>query len=142
MAHDRPLILIMDDENHVRSSVRAFLEDHDFRVSEAVDGRQGLEFFAQEKPNLVFIDLRMPGLNGLDVLKQIAETSPDTPAIIVSGTGAIRDSISALRLGAWDYVLKPIDDMSILLHVINNALEKAKLIQQSRDYQKELESAV
>ncbi len=142
MGNEGFVILVIDDEPHVRSSVQAFLEDHDYTVLEAEDGHHGLQLFTERHPDLVLIDLSMPGMHGMDVLKTMVKDSPETPAIIVSGTGVIHDSIEALRLGAWDYVTKPIDDMSILLHVILKAREKTELIRQSQDRQKCLEQEV
>ncbi len=137
-----PCILVIDDESAVRGSIHAFLEDHLFDILEAGDGQEGLTLFVKKQPDLIMVDLRMPVMDGFQVLEQVVKRSPDTPVIIVSGTGEIRDAVRALRLGAWDYVFKPIEDMSILLHVINKALEKVALIQQQRSYQKRLEEEV
>ena len=137
-----PCILVIDDEPAVRGSIHAFLEDHLFDVLEAGDGQQGLALFEEKNPDLIMVDLRMPIMDGFQVLEQVVKRSPDTPVIIVSGTGEIRDSVLALRLGAWDYVFKPIEDMSILLHVINKALEKVALMQQQHNYQRRLEEEV
>ena len=137
-----PLILTIDDEDQIRNSFRLFLEDHDFDVVEAKNGHEGLDIFRREKPDLVLCDLRMPEMDGLEVLQTIKSESPDTPIVVVSGTGIIGDAIAAIRRGAWNYLLKPIQDMSVLLHAINQELERARLIIENRAYQEHLEEEV
>jgi putative two-component system response regulator len=135
-------ILVVDDEEPIRQTVGYYLEDNDYNVLEAENGRAGLELFEQKKPDLVLVDLRMPEVDGLDVLAHIAGQSPDTPVIVISGTGIIADVVEALRLGAWDYILKPIEDMSVLLHAVNKALERSRLIRENREYSQQLEEKV
>ncbi|MFO7813604.1 MAG: EAL domain-containing protein [Pelovirga sp.] len=137
-----PLILTIDDEDQIRNSFQLFLEDHDFDVVEAKNGREGLEVFRRDKPDLVLCDLRMPEMDGLEVLQTIRAESPDTPIVVVSGTGIIGDAIEAIHRGAWNYLLKPIQDMSVLLHAINQELERARLIIENRAYQEHLEEEV
>ena len=120
-------ILVIEDEVFIRESLCDYLEDRGFRVLGAENGRVGLEIFERESPDLVLTDLRMPEVDGLEVLRCAVALSPSTPLIVVSGTGNIADSVQALRLGAWDYVLKPINDLSIILHVVEKALERARL---------------
>ncbi len=138
----QPVVLTIEDERPIRESFRNYLEDLDYEVLEAENGRLGLELFEREKPNLVLLDLRMPVVNGLEVLAKMRERSPDTPVIVVSGAGAIGDVVEALHLGAWDYLLKPVEDLSMLQHAILKALERARLIQENRRYQEHLEEEV
>lgn len=138
----KQVILTIDDEEHIRDSFRLFLEDFNFEVIEAVNGREGLDIFSREKPDLVLCDLRMPEIDGLEVLEKIHLESPDTPVIVISGTGVIGDAIEAIRRGAWNYLLKPIQDMSVLIHAINQALERSRLIVENRAYQEHLEEEV
>jgi len=143
MANEKlPVVLLIDDEKAIRESFRLFLEDHDYKVLEAENGRVGLELFMQSDPALVLVDLRMPEVDGLEVLANIRERSPDTPIIVVSGAGQIRDAIEALRLGAWDYLVKPIMDLSVLLYAIEKALERFRLVMENRAYQEHLEEEV
>jgi len=137
-----PIILTIDDEENIRDSFRMFLEDYDYQIFEAKNGREGLEVFFREKPDLVLCDLRMPEVDGLEVIEKIKNESPDTPIIVISGTGIIGDAIEAIRCGAWNYLLKPIQDMSILLHAINQAMERSRLIIENRAYQEHLEEEV
>ncbi|SHI77663.1 PAS domain S-box-containing protein/diguanylate cyclase (GGDEF) domain-containing protein [Malonomonas rubra DSM 5091] len=137
-----PLILTIDDEENIRDSFRLFLEDFEYDVIEACNGREGIEKIESEKPDLVLCDLRMPDIDGLEVLQFIKDKELDTPIIVVSGTGVIGDAIEAIRRGAWNYLLKPIQDMSVLLHAISQALERSRLIAENRAYQEHLEEEV
>jgi two-component system, sensor histidine kinase and response regulator len=135
-------ILIVDDDEGVRSSLHLFLEDNQYEVIEAIDGNSGLALFRQEKPDILILDLRMPRTDGLEVLRQVTAEDPDLPVIVLSGAGVMNDAVSALRLGAWDFLQKPIEDLSVIHHTINKALEKVRLIQENRTYQTHLEEEV
>ncbi|THB81683.1 MAG: hybrid sensor histidine kinase/response regulator [Desulfobacteraceae bacterium] len=134
-------ILVIDDEVYIRDSVIGFLEDFGFEVFDAENGRIGLDLFEKEKPDLVLCDLRMPEVDGLEVLSSITAKNPKTPIIIVSGAGNISDTVEALRLGAWDYIIKPVQDMNVLYHAVDKAFERARLIHEKEVYQKDLEKA-
>ncbi|RLD09486.1 MAG: hypothetical protein DRI56_04185 [Chloroflexota bacterium] len=135
----QPTILIIDDEKTIRDSFAMYLEDYGYQIRVAENGRVGLEMFEQEHPDLVLVDLRMPEIGGIEVLSRISkELSPHTPLIVFSGTGNITDAIIALRSGAWDYVLKPVEDLSILIYRIEESLEKARLIQENQNFQENL----
>lgn len=135
-------ILTIDDERAVRRSIRVYLEDSGFEVMEAENGRIGVQMFLEQSPDLVLCDLRMPEVDGLTVLAEIRKRTTDVPIIIVSGTGVLGDAIEAVRLGAWDYILKPIQDMGALELAIHNALERSRLIKENRDHQEKLELLV
>ena len=83
-----------------------------------------------------------PRFDGLEVLKAVTSESPSTPVIVVSGTGVISDVVEALHLGAWDYLLKPIEDFTVFRHAVENTLEKAGLLEENRRYQDDLERQV
>ncbi|MEE4240343.1 MAG: response regulator, partial [Desulfopila sp.] len=127
-----PVILIIDDEEIIREAVRAYLEDYEYSVLTAENGSQGLEILRSGDVDLLLADLRMPELDGLQVLSVVQQEFADLPVIVVSGTGEIADVVEALRRGAWDYLLKPISDMTILRHAIEKCLERADLIQENR----------
>ncbi len=137
-----PVILSIDDELRFRESIRNYLEDYDYQVLEAENGRVGLKVFEEKRPDLVLVDLRMPEVDGLEVLEGVRMASPETPIIVVSGTGLISDVVEALRLGAWDYIFKPIENLSVLGHAIHKCLERARLIRENRAYQQNLEEKV
>ena len=139
---EETVILTIDDEQVIRESISAYLEDHDYTVLAAEGGKAGLEVIEEHAVDLVLVDLRMPEVDGLEVLSVLQQKWPELPVIVISGTGEIGDVVEALRLGAWDYLLKPISDMKMLLHAIGKALEKQKLIQENRQYQVNLEQLV
>lgn len=134
-------LLIIDDEAVVRQSLKEYLEDSGFATIEADSGKQGLEKFRTEKPSLILTDIRMGDMNGLDLLGTITQESPETPVIVISGAGVMNDAIKALRLGAWDYFIKPIQDMAVLEHSICKALERSRLVEENERYKKEIEVA-
>ncbi len=134
-------LLIIDDDKPVRQSIVAYLEDSGFEVLQACDGPAGLEMFRSDLPELVITDLRMPRLDGLKVLKAIHDQSPDLPVIVVSGAGVMGDVVAALRLGASDYLIKPIVDMEMLVHSVRKALERRDLLIQNQRYRDKLEYA-
>ncbi len=135
-------VLTIDDEDVFRENISAFLEDNDYRVIESNNGEDGLAMFKKESPDIVLCDLKMPRMDGFQVLESIVRRAPETPIIMISGTGAIHDVIDSLRLGAWDYILKPIYDMGALEHALNKALERARLIRENRRYREHLEEEV
>lgn len=137
-----PILLSIEDDYHVRRSIVHYFEDNNYQVFEADNGRQGLDLFQLAGPDVVLVDLRMPGLDGLDVIQAMVQRSPDTPIVVVSGTGVIDDAIKAVRAGAWDFVTKPIEDMAVLEHAVNKVLERARLLRENRDYQSHLEREV
>jgi len=135
-------ILVIDDEPSIRKSYSNFLEDYNYSTIEASNGHEGMKLLKEKKPDLVLVDLHMPDIDGLDILAWATEHAPNTPTIVCSGTGVIRDVIEALRLGAWDYILKPVQDFSVLLHAVNKAIERARLIRENKLYNLHLESEV
>ncbi len=139
---DRATILVIDDEKAVRSSIANYLEDLDFMTVTAENGRVGVERFHRETVDLVLVDLRMPEMDGLAVLAEITQTNPEMPLIVVSGAGEISDAMVALHKGAWDYILKPIEDFTVLVHAVETNLEKARLKRENRQYQQRLEQMV
>lgn len=135
-------ILVIDDEKAIRDSFCAHFEDEGHLTFAAHNGRVGLDVFEREHPDLIFVDLRMPEMDGLGVLEHVTRHAPHTPLIVVSGTGHIQDAIEAVRKGAWDYVLKPVEDLSILSHRAHTALEKAQLQRENHAYQIHLQDLV
>ena len=132
-------ILTIEDEPPIRSGIVTYLEDSGFTMLEANDGPSGLEIFRQEHPDVVLCDLRLPGMDGLEVLSTITAESPETPVIIVSGVSLLVYAVQALKRGAWDYVTKPIHDMAVLESAVRRVLEHADLLRQNREYRENLE---
>lgn len=133
-------VLTIDDEPMVREILAAYLEDSGFDVIQAGDGPTGIDLIRREHPDLVLCDLRMPGMDGLQVLATVTREFPDLPILVVSGMGGMSDAIQALKFGAWDYVTKPIEDMAVLEHAIAHALERARLRQENRQHREHLEA--
>jgi YesN/AraC family two-component response regulator len=142
MEKENGCILIIDDEAPVRFSLKAYLEDCSYTVFDAADGKAGLELFNTEKPDVVLCDLRMPVMSGFEVLKTITAVSPDTAVIAVSGTDDISEVVKAISLGSFDYILKPVQDFSVLNHSIRKALERKKLKEENLNYQQHLEDEI
>jgi phosphoserine phosphatase RsbU/P len=134
-------LLVIDDEDIVRETIVAYLEDSGFKVYEASNGSQGLELFHQHHPDLVLCDLKMPKMDGFAVLKEIKADPSGTPIIVISGVGVMGDVVEALRFGASDYLIKPILDMEVLEHSISRVLEQGKLKRENTNYRQQLERA-
>lgn len=132
-------VLVIDDEAIVRDSIVGYLEDSGFDVTEAENGLEGIACFNHQKPDIVLCDLRMPHMDGLSVLKEINRTHPETPFIVVSGAGVMADVVEALRLGASDYLIKPIIDLEVLEHSIVRNLRQLRLLEQNKTYREALE---
>lgn len=132
-------ILTIDDEPLLRRSLVCFLEDSGFDIIEASNGQEGLAAFRQQKPDLVISDLQMPVMSGLELLQEITRESPQTPVIVLSGAGVMDDAIAALRLGAWDYMLKPVQDMAVLEHSIVKGIEKQRLVVENEKIRRTLQ---
>lgn len=122
-----PLILIVDDEFPVLKSFALFFQDIGYDVLEATNGREGIELFRQHRPDLVFTDLRMPEMDGLAFIEKLRTISPETPVVVISGTGIVEDAIRAVKLGAWDYITKPVYELAELEIIARRALETMEL---------------
>lgn len=133
-------ILSADNEAQFRRDVVDYLEDSGFTMYEAKDGEEALAVFRDKKPDLVLSSLVMPGINGLGLLESIKKESPETPVVIVAETHDTDHLIEALRLGAQDYVLKPVANMAVLEHAVCRALESGRLISENKKYRQELEA--
>ena len=134
-------LLVIDDDAGVRQSFITYLEDTGFTVLGAEDAQTGLTLFNQCIPDLVITDLRMPGIDGLSLLKSLHQMHPQLPVIVISGAGVMSDVVGALRLGATDYLIKPVADMEVLVHAVRRSLERSRLLVENQNYRRELERA-
>lgn len=137
-----PLILFIDDDKTLRIVFKDYLEDFGYQVICAENGKLGIDMFERFNPDLILSDLTMPEVDGLKVLETIRAQSPDTPVVMISGTGVITDAIEALHLGAWDFLTKPVENLEVLRHAVEKSLERSTLITQNRQYQQKLEEQV
>lgn len=124
-------ILIIDDERSIRNSMKDILTFEKHEVVLAENGMEGLVAVKTEKPELVFCDIKMPKMEGIEVLERIKEFSKDTPVVMISGHGTIDTAIEAIRKGAYDFIEKPLDLNRILI-TIKNATDKTQLIQETK----------
>lgn len=134
-------LLLIDDDEVVRASLAAYLEDSGFQVLQAGNGLQGLEVFAREQPDLIICDLRMPQIDGLELIRRISQINSEMPVIVVSGAGVMSDAVEALRLGAADYLIKPLEDLAVLEHSVHRALDRSRLRLENQRYREKLEAA-
>lgn len=122
---DMPLVLIVDDEPGIRATLADVLEDENFRTVVAPDGPTALELIVTRQPDLVFLDIWLTGWDGIETLEKIKEVSPATPVIMISGHATISNALEATRLGAFDFIEKPLSIESVVLSA-KRALEKSK----------------
>lgn len=119
-------ILIIEDDLYVRESMSMYLNKVGYQVLKADNGETGLALFRAERPDVVLTDLRMPVLDGFAVVAEVTAESQLTPVIVVSGIGAVDEAVRAMRLGAWDYLSKPIACFEVLQITVESCLERAR----------------
>ena len=119
-------VLIVDDEDGIRSSLERLLSFEKFKTFAAADGASALDLAASERIDIVLLDIKMPGMDGLEVLGKLKELLPDLPVIIISGHGTISTAVEATKLGAFDFLEKPLDAERLLLS-IRNGINQAEL---------------
>jgi len=127
--HDT-LVLVVDDEASIRSSLSGILKDEGISVIEAADGESAISMLIERNPALVLLDIWMPGIDGLETLKKIKEIRPNTPVVMISGHATISTAVAATRLGASDFLEKPLG-LTSTIEVVRRALELAKERQES-----------
>jgi PAS domain S-box-containing protein len=137
----RETLLIIDDELSILESLSLFFMDQGYHVLTAENGEKGLDLFFNQTVDMVITDLRMPGIDGIEVMNRIHNHNPDIPMVVVSGAGERQDIIRALKMGAKDYITKPIVDLDMIRHVIHKALETKHLKEQNRQYRIRLEKS-
>ena len=137
---EMPVVLTIDDEPGIRQSISAYLEDSGFTAIQAENGRRGIEMIREQRPDVILCDLRMPEADGMEVLEMVVNEAAEVPFIVVSGAGVLGEALEALRKGAWDYIPKPIQDMAVLEHTIQRALERARLIAENKLNREHLET--
>ena len=120
----KPIILVVDDEKVMLEVFRKILEKKEYLVLTVNNGKAALEQVEEKRPNLVLLDLKMVGMNGIEVLRQIKRIDRNIEVIIITGYGAMKTARIAMRLGAYDYITKPID-INYIKALIKNALSPA-----------------
>ena len=137
----KPKILLIDDEEGIRKLLGISLRDAGYPVSIAIDGERGIELFQEESPEIVLTDIKMPGLDGMEVLRRIKAMSPDTEVIVITGHGEMELAIQSLQLDASDFVTKPIHDEALFV-ALSRAEEKLAWRRALKHYNETLKTKV
>ena len=124
-------ILAVDDESSIRETLRSILETEGYVVEVAQDGREALDLFKNQNFDVVLCDVKMQGMDGIEVLVALRELAPDLPVIMISGHGTIDTAVESLRKGACDYIQKPLD-LNRLLVSLRNALDRNSLVAETQ----------
>ena len=124
-------IAVIDDERSIRNSLKDIFSFENYDVCCAEDGLSGVALVKSEKPDVVFCDIRMPKVDGIEVLERIKSFAPEIPVIMISGHGTIETAVEAIRKGAYDFIEKPLDLNRILI-TVKNALDKSRLIEETK----------
>ncbi|MFN3382782.1 sigma-54-dependent transcriptional regulator [Runella zeae] len=130
-------ILIVDDEKSIRAALRDILEYEDYEVEEAKDGEEGLSMILKNHYDVALCDIKMPKLEGLEVLLKSGEAGRPTQFIMISAYGNIENAVEATKRGAYDFITKP-PDLNRLLVSVRNAIEKSKLVAETVDLKKRI----
>ncbi len=132
-------ILIIEDEAAIRRVLAKILseENDSYKVEEAEDGLQGLEKVKNEEYDLILCDIKMPKMDGVEVLEAVKKIKPEIPMVMISGHGDLETAINTMRLGAFDYISKP-PDLNRLLNTVRNALDKKQLVVENKILKKKV----
>ena len=130
-------ILLIDDEKNIRRSLREILEFEKYQIDEAGDGSAGWEMLQAAPYDLVLCDIKMPKMDGLELLKKVSESGKDTTLVMMSGHGSIDTAMEAVKNGAFDFLSKPID-LNRLLVTVRNALDKTSLVSETKVLRKKV----
>lgn len=131
-------ILVVDDEQEIRDTLRMILQYAKYDVHSTSDGPSALAQLESAPHDLVLLDIKMPGMDGMEVLRTIRENDPDLPVIMISGHGTIETAVEATRMGAFDFLQKPLDKDKLLI-VVRNALDRKQLLIENRVMKEKVE---
>lgn len=134
-----PKILIVEDEDAIRRVLTKILKEEDpsFETVEAADGKAGLDAFEKDDFDLVICDIKMPKMDGVEMLEAAKNLKPEIPFLMISGHGDLDTAVQTMRLGAFDYVSKP-PDLNRFIHVVRNALDKKNLVVENKQLRKKV----
>jgi two-component system nitrogen regulation response regulator NtrX len=130
-------ILIIDDERSIRNTLQEILSLEDFQVSIAENGKEGLAKINSEAPQVVMCDIKMPGMDGIELLETLSSSHPELPIIMISGHGDIETAVESLKKGAFDYLQKPLD-LNRVLVTVRNALDRNTLVEETKVLKKKI----
>ena len=134
-------ILIIDDERPIRNSLKEILEYEKYKVDEAEDGPSGLEKIKLGKYDLIMCDIKMPKMDGLEVLEKSIDFGIDTPIVMISGHGNIETAVEAIKKGAYDFISKPLD-LNRLLVTVRNAIDRKELVQETKKLKRKINEKI
>jgi len=134
-------ILVIDDQKSIRKSLKEILEYEGNEVVVAETGMEGLQFAEDEKFDIILCDIKMPEMDGIEVLQKLMEKNIDTPVIMISGHGNIDTAVDAIKKGAYDFIEKPLD-LNRLLVTIRNAMEKKHLLTETKVLRKKINKSL
>ncbi|MDZ7715571.1 MAG: sigma-54 dependent transcriptional regulator [Balneolaceae bacterium] len=137
MSDNKANILVTDDEKSIRNSLKEILEFEDYQIFEAESGSEALEILSTKSIDLMMLDIKMKGMDGMEVLKEMNESGLDVPVIMISGHGNIEIAVEATKLGAFDFIEKP-PDLNRLLVSVRNALDKHRLSEENKSMRSKL----
>ncbi|MEX0811804.1 MAG: sigma-54 dependent transcriptional regulator [Chitinophagales bacterium] len=124
-------LLIIDDEKSIRNTMREVLEYEGYTIEEAENGQKGLEMIKSNPYDAIFLDIKMPKMDGMEVLEESMKILSDTPVIMISGHATVDNAVEAVKKGAYDFISKPMD-LNRLLITVRNALDKTNLITETK----------
>ena len=130
-------ILIIDDEKSIRISLKEILSFEQHEVDLAENGKMGLEMQKSNNYDVIFLDIKMPQMDGMEVLEKIIQENPEQPVVMISGHGTIDTAVEAIKKGAFDFIQKPLDLNRIMI-TIKNALDKSSLVQETQTLKKKV----
>lgn len=130
-------ILVIDDERSIRNTLKDILEYEKYEVDLAEDGIKALEKVKTAEYDIILCDIKMPGMDGIEVLEKLGEFTPDTPVVMISGHGNIDTAVDSIKKGAFDYIEKPLD-LNRLLITIRNAMDKSSLVTETKILKKKV----
>src|SRR5437588_10968704 len=131
-------VLVIDDESAIRDSLKMTLEYEGYEVLGAATGQEGLSLAEREAPDLVLLDVKMPGMDGIEVLERLRSMNESVPVIVVSGHGTISTAVEATKKGAFDFIEKPFASDRVLVS-LRNALDHRQLRDENRSLKKPAE---
>lgn len=134
-----PTILVVDDERNIRRTLEMILSAEGYRVVCAASGREALAALESESPQVVLLDIVLPGSNGIEILKTARQSYPDLAVIMISGHGTVHDAVVATKLGAYDFLEKPLSREKVLL-TLSHALESIELSEENRNLRRKFET--
>jgi len=132
----KPRLLVIDDESAIRDSLKMVLEYEGYEVMQAATGEEGIKLIEQEAPDLVFLDIKMPGMDGLEVLHKLRHLVEITPIVVISGHADITTAVEATRLGAFDFIEKPLERERVMV-TVRNAVDTRRLKSENKSYRRD-----